>query len=64
MLEMPDVEEPTIEKKKARIIQLAAQESPKLSRRQIADLVPCSTGYVANILGASRPYKRRAKDAP
>lgn len=38
---------------------LAAQESPKLSRREIADLVGCSACYVTKCLGPNKRYKPR-----
>ena len=44
---------------KARIHQLAAQESPKLTRKQISDTVGCSPAYVTTTLGALRKYEKR-----
>jgi hypothetical protein len=46
---------------KEKIRQLAAQESPKLTRKQIADLVGCSPAFVTIILGPAKKYKPRKK---
>jgi hypothetical protein len=46
---------------KEKIRQLAAQESPKLTRKQIADFVGCSPAFVTITLGALRKNKPRKK---
>ena len=50
------------DKKKEKIKQLAAQESPKLSRKGIADLVGCSPAFVTQTLGPVRRYKARRQE--
>jgi hypothetical protein len=47
---------------KEKIRQLASQESPKLTRKQIADLVGCSPAFVTITLGPERKYKPRKKE--
>lgn len=46
------------EKKKERVIRLSG-EHPNLSRKGIADLVPCTPAFVTQTLGAKRAYKKR-----
>ena len=47
--------------KKKKIHELAKQEDPKLTRKEISDLVPCSPAFVTKTLGAVRPYNKKVK---
>jgi hypothetical protein len=47
-----------METKRKKVLELSKQE-PKLTRAEIARLVPCSNPYVTQILGAERSYKKQ-----